>query len=334
MTKIRRFLPGPRGGHRRVMSRAIGIVVFPSLQLLDATGPASVLEVATRFAPAGRGYATALLSVRGGAIRSSGGIVVATRALRGVRALDTLVVVGGQGTRAAASDRALLAFVRRVAPRCRRIASVCTGAFVLAAAGLLRGRRATTHWRHAATLARAYPDVAVEPDWIWVRDGKVWTSAGVTAGIDLALALIADDLGEDIARQVAQELVVYYQRPGGQSQFSALLELGRPEGAFTPLLAYARAHVAEPLSVDRLAARAGMSPRNFARVFAASVGVTPAKAIERLRLEAARHRVETSTASLDDVARATGFGGAERMRRAFVRAFGQPPQALRRASRA
>jgi transcriptional regulator GlxA family with amidase domain len=227
-----------------------------------------------------------------------------------------------------------LAYVRAAAARARRTASVCSGAFVLAAAGLLDGRRATTHWARAADLARLYPQVRVEPDCIFVRDGTVWTSAGITAGIDLALALVAEDLGEATAKRTAQQLVVYHRRPGGQSQFSALLEADRPDSRFSPLLAWARERLNERLSVERLAERAAMSPRHFARAFAADTGMTPAKAVERLRLEAAREEIESSAAPIERVAAHTGFGDPERMRRAFLRAFGQPPQALRRAARA
>jgi len=205
---------------------------------------------------------------------------------------------------------------------------------VLAAAGLLDGRRATTHWSRTTDFTRRFPDVRLEPDRIFVRDGPVWTSAGITAGIDLALALIADDLGELIARRTAQQLVVYRRRPGGQSQFSALLELERPGARFGGLLGWARERLGEPLGVERLADRAAMSPRHFARAFAAETGVTPAKAIERLRVEAARERIEAGGEPVDRIAARVGFGDPERMRRAFLRAFGQPPQALRRAARA
>jgi transcriptional regulator GlxA family with amidase domain len=198
---------------------------------------------------------------------------------------------------------------------------------------LLDGRRATTHWGRAAEFARAYPQIRVEPDRIFVRDGNIWTSAGITAGIDLALALVADDLGEAVAKRAAQQLVVHHRRPGGQSQFSALLDLGRPDGRFGGLLAWARERLDEPLPVERLADRAAMSPRNFARAFTAETGATPAKAIERLRLEAARVHVENGSEPIDRVASASGFRDPERMRRAFIRAFGQPPQALRRAAR-
>jgi transcriptional regulator GlxA family with amidase domain len=198
---------------------------------------------------------------------------------------------------------------------------------------LLDGRRATTHWARAAEFTRAYPQIRVEPDRIFIRDGAIWTSAGVTAGIDLALALVAEDLGEAVSKRAAQQLVVYHRRPGGQSQFSALLEADRPDSRFSPLLTWARERLGERLSVKKLADRAAMSPRHFARAFTAETGMTPAKAIERLRLEAARERVESGTEPIEQVAMHTGFSDPERMRRAFLRAFGQPPQSLRRAAK-
>jgi transcriptional regulator GlxA family with amidase domain len=213
------------------------------------------------------------------------------------------------------------------------VTSVCTGAFLLAEARLLDGRRATTHWRYAANLQREFPRVKVESDRIFVKDGSVWTSAGITAGIDLALALIEEDLGIDVSRAVARELVVYHRRSGGQSQFSALLELEPESDRIRRALAFARDHLAEPLSVERLAAAAGIGPRQFSRAFRAETGETPARAIERLRTEAARLRVEAETEPIEQIAAAAGFADPERMRRAFVRRFGQPPQALRRAAR-
>ena len=228
----------------------------------------------------------------------------------------------------------LLPFVIEVAEAAgRRVASVCSGAYVLAAAGVLEGRRATTHWSRSADFARRFPGVRLQADRIWIRDGNVWTSAGITAGIDLALAMIADDLGETVAKRTAQQLVVYHRRPGGQSQFSALLEMENAAGRFGPLLDWARENLDQALTVERLAARAAMSPRHFARAFVADVGVTPARAVERLRLEAARSAVEESSRSMQAIARNAGFGDPERMRRAFIRAFGQPPQALRRTAR-
>jgi transcriptional regulator GlxA family with amidase domain len=237
------------------------------------------------------------------------------------------ILAGGWGSREASVCRETLAYVRAAAGRARRIASVCSGAFILAAAGLLDGRRATTHWGRAAEFARTYPQVRVEPDRIFIRDGAVWTSAGITAGIDLALALVAEDLGEMAARRAAQQLVVYHRRPGGQSQFSALLDADRPDSRFSPLLSWARERLDERLPIERLADRAAMSPRHFARAFAAETGMTPAKVIERLRLEASRERIESGSEPIERVAARTGFGDPERMRHAFIRAFGQPPQA-------
>jgi transcriptional regulator GlxA family with amidase domain len=315
------------------MTRSIGFLVFPDFQLLDAAGPIAAFEEAAREAgsPA---YRLRVLARTAGPVVSSSGAALVAESFDDAGCLDTLVVSGGWGTRDLVRCGATRGFIRAAAVGARRVASVCSGAFLLAAAGLLDGRRATTHWRAAGEFARAFPRVKLEPDRIFVRDGKIWTSAGITAGIDLALALIADDLGEAVAKRAAQQLVVYHRRPGGQSQFSALLELGRPDGRFGGLLAWARERLHESLPVERLADRAAMSPRNFARAFAAETGVTPAKAIEHLRLEAARGAVETGSEPIDRVAETTGFGDPERMRRAFIRAFGQPPQALRRAARA
>jgi transcriptional regulator GlxA family with amidase domain len=207
---------------------------------------------------------------------------------------------------------------------------VCSGAFILAAAGLLAGKRATTHWRRAGDLARLFPDVRVDADCIHIQDGDVWTSAGVTAGIDLALAMIAADLGDTIAEDTAREMVVYAKRPGGQAQHSALLDLDAPR--FNALNAWMRTHLREDLSVERLADKAGMSPRTFARAYAAETGVTPAKAVERLRTDAARAMLQRGGA-LQEIAAKAGFHDPERMRRAFVRLYGAPPAAMRRTLR-
>lgn len=314
------------------MTRSIAVLVFPEFQLLDAAGPTTAFEEATREAhpPA---YRLRLVARAGGPVISSAGVQVVAEGFSDAP-LDTLVVAGGWGTRQAMRCAETLSFVWAASGRARRTASVCSGAFILAAAGLLDGRRATTHWARAAELARAFPQIRVEPDRIFVRDGAIWSSAGVTAGIDLALALIADDLGEAAAKRAAQQMVVHHRRPGGQSQFSALLDAERPDGRFAPLLAWARERLDERLPVERLADRAAMSPRHFARAFAAETGMTPAKAIERLRLEAARERIEGSAEPIERIAARAGFGDPERMRRSFVRAFGQPPQALRRTARA
>jgi transcriptional regulator GlxA family with amidase domain len=314
------------------LTHRLGLLIFPDFQLLDAAGPIAAFEIAGRH---GEGdYALDVLAMTPGQVRSSASVALTAQAANPATAYDTLMISGGDGTRTAFADAPTLAFVRAAAAKAGRVTSVCSGAFLLAAAGLLDGRRATTHWSRTDDFARRFPRVRLEPDRIFVRDGAVWTSAGITAGIDLALALIAADLGEAIARKTAQQLVVYRRRPGGQSQFSALLELERPDARFGALLAWARERLAEPLGVERLADRAAMSPRHFARAFAAETGVTPAKAIERLRVEAARDRIEGGMEPIDRVAEGVGFGDTERMRRAFLRAFGQPPQALRRAARA
>jgi len=301
------------------MTRLIAFAIFPDLQILDATGPLAAFEIAVATTP--------------GPVRSSAGAILTAEALPDPAEPHTLIVAGGEGSRASSRDEALLEHVRAVAARGRRVASVCSGAYVLAAAGVLDGRQATTHWALTADFARRFPKVRLQPDRIWTRDGSIWTSAGITAGIDLALALIAEDLGEDVARATARQLVVYHRRPGGQSQFSALADIDPGGGRFSGLLDWARAHLDQPLTVDALADRAAMSPRNFARAFVAETGVTPAKAVERLRLEAARVAAEESSRPIDVIARDTGFGDSERMRRAFVRAFGHPPQALRRQAR-
>lgn len=311
------------------MIRSIGIVLYPDFQILDATGPIAAFEIAGRFGD--HAYDLAMLSASGGLVASSSGVALTTTAFAEAGPLDTVMVVGGHGSRQAMHCPEVLAFLGGRADA-RRICSVCSGAFVLAAAGFLEGRRAATHWRRAEDLAKRFPRIAVEPDAIHVRDGPVWTSAGITAGIDLTLALIAEDLGEPLARRVAQEMVVYYRRPGGQSQFSALLEMGGGEGRFVELLGWMRAHLAERLTVEVLADHAAMSSRHFSRAFTGSVGMSPARVVERLRLEAARERVEHSAEPIEAIARTTGFHDPERMRRAFQRAFGQPPQAMRRIS--
>ena len=313
------------------MTRDIALVVFPGFQLLDAAGPIAAFEIAERFRP--DAYSLELLSAGGGQVVSSSGVAMQTEPLRD-QGFDTIMIAGGDGTRSLPELAKIVAWLKRVTPTARRVTSVCSGAYLLAEAGLLDGRRATTHWGRTDDFARRYPKIRLEADRIYVRDGDVWTSAGITAGIDLALALIEEDVGGAVARATAQQLVVHQRRPGGQSQFSALPDTGGVHGRFADLIDWARERLSERLSVERLADQAAMSPRHFARAFAAETGLTPAKAIERLRLEAARVRVETSRDPIDRVAETSGFGDPERMRRAFLRAFGQPPQALRRAARA
>ena len=310
----------------------IGVLVFPDFQLLDAAGPISVFEIATRLA--GTSPSIRILAETPGPVRSSSGVEMLARGLKAAGTITTLIVAGGEGVDAAAKSAKTLAFVRAMAKRGVRIASVCSGAYMLAEAGLLDGRRATTHWRRTRQFLAVFPRVKWEPDQIFVRDGDIWSSAGITAGIDLALAMATEDFGEEIARQTARQLVLYHRRSGGQSQFSSLLELKAPAGRFGALLSWAREHLDAPLTVEDLAEQAGMSSRHFTRAFIAETGSTPSKAVERLRIEVARQRVQSSGEAIERVALQTGFRDPERMRRAFIRAFGQPPQSLRRAARA
>ena len=310
----------------------IGVLVFPDFQLLDTAGPISVFEIAARYA--GQSPSIKVLAATPGPVRSSSGVEMLARGFRPSATISTLIIAGGEGVDAAATCEKTLAFVRGVAKRGVRIASVCSGAYLLAEAGLLDGRRATTHWQRTRQFLVRFPQVKWEPDRIYVRDGNIWSSAGITAGIDLALALVAEDFGEEIAQKTARQLVLYHRRSGGQSQFSSLLELKAPSGRFGALLSWAREHLDAPLTVEDLAEQAGMSSRHFARAFIAETGTTPSKAVERLRIEVARQRVQSSSEAIERVAEQTGFRDPERMRRAFIRAFGQPPQSLRRAARA
>ena len=310
----------------------IGVLVFPGFQLLDAAGPISVFEIAMRMA--GLPPSIKLMAVTPGPVRSSSGVELLARGIKPAGAITTLIVAGGEGVRSASKCASTLALVRSMVKRGIRVASVCSGAFILAEAGVLDGRRATTHWQRTRQFLGAYPKVKLEPDRIFVRDGNIWSSAGISAGIDLALALVAEDYGDEVAQKTARQLVLYNRRSGGQSQFSSLLELKAPTGRFGPLLAWAREHLDAPLTVEDMAEQAGMSSRHFARAFIAETGTTPSKAVERLRIEVARQRVQSSSEAIELVARSTGFRDPERMRRAFIRAFGQPPQSLRRAARA
>ena len=310
------------------MTRTIGIIIHPGFQLLDVAGPMAAFELAGHFSPGS--YSLDVLAPGGGEIESSSGIRLAAQPLSVAERLDTAIISGGEIVRSMTAAQEIVAWLRHA--NTRRTASVCTGAYLLAEAGLLDGRSATTHWWSTDDFARRYPKVKVDAERIFIQDGCVWTSAGISAGIDLALALIEDDLGRAVARRTAQQLVVHQRRPGGQSQFSGLVELGGRSGRFVALIEWMRTNLVEPLTVERLADRAAMSPRHFARAFTAETGTTPAKAVERLRLETARMDVETGNAPLDRIAEASGFGDAGRMRRAFLRSFGQPPQALRRAA--
>jgi transcriptional regulator GlxA family with amidase domain len=309
--------------------RRIGFVVFPGVQVMGFAA-ITAFEV-TNLVLGKPAYEVTLLSEAGGLVRTSAGFGVETEAFS-ERSFDTVMI--GAGTQIEPMTPGLLAFVRRSIKTSRRVAAPCTGAFVLAEAGVLNGRSVTTHWHFARDLQARYPEVKVEEDRIYITDGNVWTSAGMTAGIDLALAMVENDHGRETARSVARKLVVYHRRAGGQSQFSAMLELEPKSDRIQNALHYAKQNLRNTLSVEELADVARLSPRQFSRAFRAETRQSPAKAVENLRVEAARLMMEEGSHSMDAIAQETGFADRERMRRAFLRALGQPPQAIRRNSKA
>ena len=306
----------------------IGYVVFPDFQLMGFAA-VTAFEMAN-LAIGEEAYAIDLLSEAGGEVRSSAGFGVLTRAF-GDTVHDTVMI--GSGAAVPPVTPAVTAFARDAFETARRVAAPCTGAFVLAEAGLLDGRRATTHWAFARLLRERFPAIKVEEDRIFIVDGNVWTSAGMTAGIDLALAMIEKDHGQAVARDVARKLVVYHRRAGGQSQFSALLEMDPKSDRIQRSVSYAKANLRNVLSVEELADAAGLSARQFSRAFRSETGQSPAKAVETLRVEAARLLMEQGRHSMDVIAVETGFADSDRMRRAFLRTLGQPPQTIRRNAR-
>lgn len=312
------------------MARHVALFVYPGFALLDLSGPLEAFGVAEERAPGS--YRLSVMSIEGGLVASSTGLTVATQRVA-VHGIDTFVVVGDFGLLKRSVPSEAMEFIRAASAASRRTASVCMGACLLATCGLLDGRRATTHWQYAAALQALYPTVRVNGDRIFLNDGGMWTSAGMTAGIDMVLALIEEDLGRDMARTVARLLVVYYRRPGGQMQYSSMLELDPQSDRIRTALAFMREHLAEPLSIDRVADAAHLSARQFGRAFRQSTGMTPAKALERLRVETARPAVEDGRETLGSIARKNGFGDADRMRESFLRLLGQPPQTLRTLAR-
>lgn len=320
----------PRRRNGGAAPRDMAFMVFPGFQIQDLSGPLAAFELAGNIGP-GKPYRTHIVSRSGGLVTSSCGLAVETHPVRG-KAFDTFMVMGGGVLSGPSSPASWIPahMIEHRVDRARRVASVCTGAFILAAAGLLDGRRATTHWRHTAQLQREFPRVKVEGDRIYTKDGNTWTSAGISAGIDLALAMIEEDLGTEVSRATAQMLVVYHRRPGGQSQFSALLDMEPESNRIRDVLTYIRENLTRTLSIEKLAAIACLSSRQFGRAFLAETGETPAKAVERIRLEVARSRVERGAEPIESIARSVGFGDPERMRRAFLRVFGHPPQSIRR----
>jgi transcriptional regulator GlxA family with amidase domain len=313
--------------------RVIEVLTYPAVQLLDVTGPVQVFASANDLAAEdgkARPYLLRIVAQDGQGATSSAGVALAAGPLpQGAEAVDTLLVAGGEGAVAATENSVLVDWVRKRASQARRTASVCTGAFLLAAAGLLDGRRAVTHWKYCARFAQRFPEVHLEPDPIFVRDGPVWTSAGVTAGIDLALALVEEDLGRSAALAVARYLVVFLKRPGGQAQFSASLALQAAEDKFAALHDWIRGHLADDLSLSVLADRAGMSERSFSRHYAEASGQTPARAIERLRVEAAQNLLLGSRLPVKRIAQRCGFGSEETLRRSFLRLLTVTPHDYR-----
>jgi transcriptional regulator GlxA family with amidase domain len=304
----------------------VGFVVSPNFQIMSPAA-LSAFEFANVTARE-KLYDIHLLSETGGAVSSSLGMSIGTKPF-GRAAFDTLIVGGVLDV--VPSTPAVTDFIRKSLIKCRRVASICTGAFFLAEAGVLDGRRATTHWLVARDLQKRFPKIKVEDDRIYIIDGPVWTSAGMSAGIDLALGMIEKDFGAEVVRSVAQKLVLYHRRAGGQSQHSALLEMDAKSDRIQSALTFAKKNLHIPLGVEELAEAAHLSPRQFSRAFRSETGQSPAKAIEHLRVEAARLMLQSGRHSLDVIARETGFADRERMRRSFLRAFGQPPQAIKRA---
>jgi transcriptional regulator GlxA family with amidase domain len=313
------------------MKRTVSFIVHPGFELLDLSGPCSAFNLASELY--GAQYRIRIISMAGGPVRDRAGVSIASEDFGQIGDSHTILAAGGPTAHQFALNEATRSLIRESAKTAPRIGSVCTGAFLLAAAGILDGRRATTHWRYAGLLQTQYPGVEVDVDRIFIKDGKVWTSAGMTAGMDLSLAMIEEDVGPEVAKGVARDMVVYHRRLGGQSQFSAMLDMAPSAGRVRDALCYATEHLAETLTVDHLAEVACLSSRQFNRVFLNTTGTTPTKAIERLRLDSARARIEEGQESFETIARSVGFGSVERMRRSCVAIFGQSPQELRRSAR-
>jgi transcriptional regulator GlxA family with amidase domain len=323
--------PGPR---KAVAPRCIAIAAFPGVTLLDISGPAQVFAELEAIELPGPGYSLSYLSTAGGLLSTDVGMMIDTIPISSVRPdqVDTLLIPGGPGIWEMRNDERLMKWIAQTLPKARRVASVCLGAFALAWTGVLDGKRAVTHWRYCPRLQDSFPNIRVEPNAIFVKDGRVWSSAGVSAGIDLALAMIEEDFGHTIALDVARRLVVFLKRPGGQSQFSTVLaaQASDVEGRFSALHAWIIENIASDLRVETLAEKAGMTPRTFARTYTSRTGMTPASGVEALRVETARLLLESrQIGGVVEVAKRAGFGDDERMRRAFLRHLGISPSEYR-----
>jgi transcriptional regulator GlxA family with amidase domain len=334
MTKIPEILPGGDMPSRNPIR--VAIMAYEGVSLLDLSGPLEALRIASTHPNHSRPsliYACSVLSIDGGPIMTADGVPIVTEPVSTLDGyeIDTLIVPGACNIDDVRRDRELIDWIRRHAQDCRRVCSVCIGTFLLAEAGLLKGRRVVTHWQHCDRLASSYPNITVEPDAIYVRDGRVWSSAGVTTGIDLALALIEQDCGRSVAMHVARVLVVYLRRMGGQSQYSALLaaQMESTSDAFAELERWIAEHLTADLRVERLAERAGMSPRNFARRYRETRKRSPARTVESIRVDAARRALEETADRIEDIARRCGFHSEEHLRAAFARHLGIAPRAYR-----
>ena len=331
MTKpARRSIPGPAAGARPLR---VAMLAFPDVQVLDVMGPLEVFSRSSRWmCDEGRrrtpAYEVEIIGLRRGPFRASSGVrLFADHGLEDAPSdIDTLMIAGGKGVEQYRTHAPLLRWIRRRAKSVRRLASICTGAFLLAEAGLLDGRRATTHWHHCEDFARAFPRVRLEPDTIFVREGAISTSAGVTTGMDLALAMVEEDFGRDVALAAARELVLFVRRPGGQAQFSVqLAQQIADREPLRDLQSYILEHPDADLSVEQLARRVSMSPRHFARVFLRELGVSPAKYVSAVRVETARRLLEETHHPVSQVCERAGLGTSESMRRSFVKILGVPP---------
>lgn len=313
------------------MSRKITFFVHPVFELLDLSGPCSAFNMVNElYSPQ---YHFKVASSEGGAVIDSAGITIFTEPITDIDQTETIIVVGGSAAHQYALSQSTRDLLWKGSKNAERMCSVCTGAFILADVGILNARRATTHWRYAGLLQSQYPDIEVDADRIFINEGNIWTSAGMTAGMDLALALIEKDCGPEVAKAVAKNLVIYHRRLGGQSQYSTMLDITPTCERVRNALCYARENLNKPLTVERLSEVAGVSLRQFNRIFLHATGTTPAKAIERLRLDMARPRIEEDLDSLEKIALEVGFGSEENMRRSCVNIFGRSPRELRRAAR-
>jgi transcriptional regulator GlxA family with amidase domain len=312
------------------MTKQIAILGYNGVNALDLVGPGDVFATANDAAEGGRPYEVTVVSVTGRSFRAESGLVMLPTKRAAHRRFDTIIIPGGNGLRAAQTNRAVATWIRKRAVKARRVVSVCTGIYGLAATGLLKGRRATTHWRFGADVARRFPDIRFELDAIFVRDGRFYTSAGITSGIDLCLALVEEDLGPGVALAVARELVVYLKRPGGQLQYSEPLQFQtRATDRFADLAAWIPSHLNGDLSVENLAARVHLGRRQFSRVFRQAFGASPTEYVEALRLGEASRRLPLAGQTVDSVAASLGYRSADVFRRAFERQFGVAPSAYR-----